>query len=384
MSHLNDGILRRMQDEPSNTTAADSQHFKSCEQCKGRFEEIRAEAAGVSSLLAVPESRVEPEVALLRMRRLAAAEPASGPGVWAWLSRARQVRAFRPVAAGLVTAGLMAALVATGVADGVVQTFQPKAFVAVSVNPGSLNALPDLSQFGTYKLSQKPTLHSSTSAGEAVAGTSLGHLLVPTGPLPTSVKGAPQYEAFTQVQGSFTFSADKARKYAASKGKQLPAMPAGIDGTTVSVTVGPGVLSVYGAPSLAAASGAGGDGGAATSRDRLSIPTLAIVQMTTPSVVSDGASVQVLEGYLSNLPGVPADLAAQIQAIGDPASTLPVPVPTGQGTHKVDIMGHGDGLFVGDSTGLGAGVIWQKDGVLYAVVGTLDENGVVGVARSLR
>lgn len=384
MSHLNDGVLRRMQDEPATTTAADNQHFESCDHCRGRFDEIRAEAAGVSSLLAVPEGKIEPEVALLRMRRLAAAEPTSGPGAWAWLARLRQFRAFRPVAAGLVTVGLMVALVATGVAEGVVQTFQPKSFVAVSVDPGSLSALPDLSQFGTYKLGQKPTLHSATTADEAVTGTGLGHLLAPTGPLPASVKGAPQYEAFTQVQGSFTFSADKARNYAASKGKQLPTMPSGIDGTTVSVTVGPGVLTVYGAPGLAPASGAAGEGSATTSRDRLSIPTLAIVQMTTPSVVSDGASVQVLESYLSSLPGVPADLAAQIQAIGDPTSTLPLPLPTGQGSHHVDVMGHGDGLFVGDSTGLGAGVIWEKDGVLYAVVGTLDENGVVSIARSLR
>lgn len=384
MSHLNDGVLRRMQDEPATTTAADSQHFESCDRCKGRFEEIRAEAAGVSSLLSVPEGRIEPEVALLRMRRLAAAEPASGPGAWAWLARLRQFRAFRPVAAALVTVGLMAALVATGVAEGVVQTFQPKSFVAVPVSTGSFGSLPDLSQFGNYKLSQQPSFHSATTADAAVAGTSLGHLLVPIGPMPATVTGAPQYETFTQLQGSFTFNAGKARQYAESKGKQLPAMPSGIDGTTVSLTAGPGVLTVYGAPSLSGATGSGGDGTATTTRERLSIPSLAIVQMTTPSVVSDGASVQVLEAYLASLPGVPPELAAQIQAIGDPASTLPVPVPTGQGSHQVDVMGHGDGLFVGDSTGLGAGVIWQKDGVLYAVVGTLDENGVLGIARSLR
>lgn len=382
MSHLSEGVLRRMQDEPATTTAADSQHFEACDECRRRFDDIRAEADGVSSLLAVPESRVEPAVALLRMRRLVADEPAARPSATAWFSRVREQRAFRPLAAGLVTVGLMAALVATGVAEGAIQSFQPKQFVAVQVNPGSLNSLPDLSQFGSYKLTQQPKFSSAATAEAAVAGTGLGHLLLPSSPLAATVKGVPQYASFTQLQGSFTISADKARQYAQSKGKPLPAMPPGVDGTTLSVTAGPGVLTIYGAPNLG--DNPPGSETATRSTGRLSIPSLAIVQMTTPNVVSDGASVQALESYIASLPGVPADLAAQIQAIGDPTTTLPVPVPTGQGSHQVDIMGHGDGLFVGDSTGLGAGVIWQRDGVLYAVVGTLNETDVVGIARSLR
>ncbi|MEA2683816.1 MAG: hypothetical protein QOK05_2144 [Chloroflexota bacterium] len=381
MSHLNDGILRRMQDEPATTTAVDAQHFESCGECRHRFDAISAEAAGVSNLLAVPEHRVEPGVALLRMRRLVADGPASAPGAGSWFSRLRERRGFRPVAAGLVTLGLMGALVATGVAEGAIQSFQPKQFVAVSVNPESLNSLPDLSQFGSYKLTQQPRFSSAATPDAAVAGTGLGHVLVPSGPLPATVTGVPQYASFTQLQGSFTISADKARQYVESKGKSLPAMPAGVDGTTISVTAGPGVLTIYGAPSLGGA--ASGDTARKPITERLAIPSLAIVQMTSPKVVTDGASVQVLESYIASLPGVPADLAAQIQAIGDPTTTLPVPVPTGQGSHKVDVMGHGDGLFVGDSTGLGAGVIWQKDGVLYAVVGTLNEAEVVSVARSL-
>ncbi|HEY8740527.1 MAG TPA: hypothetical protein VIN56_08045 [Candidatus Dormibacteraeota bacterium] len=383
MSHLNDGVLRRMQDEPATTTAADSQHFESCDDCRRRFEQVGAEAAGVSSLLAVPDNRVEPDVALLRMRRRVAGEPAPGPSATAWLSRLRQRRGFRPLAAGLVTVGLMVGLVATGVAEGVVQTFQPKQFVAVPVSSDSLKSLPDLSQFGTYEVSRSPTFRSASSPEDAVSGTTLGRLLV-AGPLPSTVTGLPQYERFSQVQASFTFSADKARAYAQSKGKALPAMPDGINGTRVSATAGPGVLTIYGAPSLGGAPAGSAAAPATTNKhERLSIPTLAIVQMTTPKVVSSGASVRVLEGYLTSLPGVPADLAAEIGQIGDPTSTLPVPVPTGQGSHQVDIMGQGDGLFVGDSTGLGAGVIWQKDGVLYAVVGTLNEKDVVSIARGL-
>ena len=43
-----------------------------------------------------------------------------------------------------------------------------------------------------------------------------------------------------------------------------------------------------------------------------------------------------------------------------------------------------DGLFVGDSTGLGAGVVWRKDDFIYAVGGPLTEAQVLAVANSLR
>jgi hypothetical protein len=112
------------------------------------------------------------------------------------------------------------------------------------------------------------------------------------------------------------------------------------------------------------------------------LPDVAVVEMKSPRVSSSGASVQQVEDYLISLPGFPPDLAAQIRAIGDPTTTLPVPVPTGQQSHQVDVQGV-RGLFVGDSTGLGSGMIWSKGGVLYATVGTMTESELTGVARSL-
>jgi len=77
-------------------------------------------------------------------------------------------------------------------------------------------------------------------------------------------------------------------------------------------------------------------------------------------------------------------LAAQIRAIGDPASTLPVPIPVGVAQAK-NVSVHGTtGLFVGDSTGLGSGVIWVQNGLVYVVGGTLTESEVLAVANSLK
>ncbi|MFN2464147.1 MAG: hypothetical protein ABR573_09645 [Candidatus Dormibacteria bacterium] len=381
MTHLDEGVLRRMQDEPGATSAADILHFESCDACRRRATVVGSESTRALALLAVPAERVEPSVALLRLRRLVGDNVATsrvGRG------RVRQGRAFRPLAAGALTLGLMATLVVSGVAEKAVQVFEPQHFAVVNVNPASLGSLPDLSQFGTYTVAQQPRFRSAPGLTAALTASGLKSVLSPQGPLPAAVKGQPTYETFTQAQGSFTFQSDKARAYAASKGKALPAMPAGVDGTTVTATAGPGVLTIYGTTEDGAGSAPATP---PTPREKpglrgFRIPSLAIVQMTTPRVQSTGAPVKVLESYLASLPGVPADLAAQIEAIGDPASTLPVPVPTGQGSKEVLVNGS-KGLFVGDSTGLGAGVIWQKDGVLYAVVGTLGETEVVNIARSL-
>ncbi|MFN2465438.1 MAG: anti-sigma factor [Candidatus Dormibacteria bacterium] len=377
MSHLNDGVLRRMQDEPATTSAADAVHLEACDDCRRRAATVRADAEGVSSLLAMPDQPVEPAVALLRLRRLVMAEPTPRQGATAWLNSLRRRRAFRPVAASAITVALMAALVATGVADGFIQTFQPQHFAAVSVDPTSLSSLPDISQFGSYLVDQAPAFKSSPTAPDVTLGTSARHLLVP-GPLPASVTGVPTYESFSNLKGHFTFDLAKARVYEASRGKTLPAPPNGVNGTTLTLTAGPGVITVYGAPTAA------DEGVAPRSRGgRMSIPSLAIVQMNTPTVVSNGAPVSVLENYLAGLPGVPPELATSIRNLGNPATTLPVPVPTGQGSESVNINNHTQGLFVGDSTGLGAGVIWQEQGVVYAVVGTLTKDGVVSVARGL-
>jgi hypothetical protein len=42
------------------------------------------------------------------------------------------------------------------------------------------------------------------------------------------------------------------------------------------------------------------------------------------------------------------------------------------------------GLAVGDNTGIGSGVIWEKDGVVYGVAGALPESQILAIANSLQ
>jgi hypothetical protein len=83
------------------------------------------------------------------------------------------------------------------------------------------------------------------------------------------------------------------------------------------------------------------------------------------------------------MPGISPELATAIKAIGDSGTTLPVPVPIEFGTAtRVQVQGV-DGIALGDNTGVGAGVIWIKNGVIYGVVGTVKQADAIDVANHL-
>jgi hypothetical protein len=391
MRHLNQGTLRRMQDEPLSTTGAEKDHYASCADCRQRAMAIATEAEGAAMLMTVPDLEVETQAALTRLRRSAATQNSYKPSLLASLKElfvSGSNRSVRPVAALALATAMMVALVATGAAENFVKVFEPQQFQAVQVNPASLRTLPDLSQFGDMKATKTPRFAAATGLADAASQSGLKLLAVDGGSLPSRVQGGPSYVVMSPLQASFTFGAAKAQAWASAHGKTLPPMPTGLDGSTLTVNAGPAVLAIFGGSSDTIARAAGtGDSASARANSAfdptsLKLPDIAVVQMKSPTVTSSGASVQEIEDYLISLPGFPQDLASQIRSIGDPTTTLPVPVPTGQQSHQVDIQGV-RGLFVGDSTGLGSGMIWSKNGVLYAAVGTMTESEITGVAGSL-
>ncbi len=78
-----------------------------------------------------------------------------------------------------------------------------------------------------------------------------------------------------------------------------------------------------------------------------------------------------------------AQLAAEIRAIGDPASTLPVPVIAGVTTSRTITIDGVQGVVTSDPNGLLSAVIWEKGNVVHAVGGLLPESEVLDIASSL-
>jgi hypothetical protein len=283
-------------------------------------------------------------------------------------------------AAGVVI--VASALAVSGVAGSILQIFEPKSVVAVPITQGDLTALNTacaglnlqecMGAYGTFVWTTPPQPKEvqSRSLASAAAGFAV---LAPT-TLPASVTGDPRYGVVNRSSATFTFSADATRQSAARQNRTAPPLPANIDGSKLFITGGPAAIQIWGAP-------AGTPGASGAYPD---VPTLVIGQAKAPTVSSDGVTVDELRGYLLSQPGISPQLAAAIRAIGDPSSTLPVPVPAELAiSHPVTVQGV-QGLYVGDNTGIASAVIWQKDGMMFEVIGSFTESQALAIANSMR
>ena len=408
MRHPDNGTLRRLCDEPFAIAVRVRQHCAECARCQARLAAFKADACHTADLLAVPAVNAatrasdslgrDPDaataLALARVRRRvasAAREDASRPQPYGknivvgrrygrrderiigTMQQIAHRRLTRPAGAAIAAAGLAAALALTpagALAQNLLTIFEPQQVVAVPVSFKDLRSLPDLRQYGTMSHMSPISIGSPSSLAAASSLSSLT-LSAPSS-LPSGTPSTVLYRVVSQTGASFTFSAARAAAAAAAAHKALPAMPAGLDGSTLQASIGPIVVATYGGGDITSGKGVTG------------IPNLIVVEAAAPRVTSTGASAQQIEDYLLEQPGVSPALASAIRNIGDPTATLPIPIPVEVATsHPVQVQGV-QGIAIGDNTGIGSGVVWQKNGIVYAVAGPLTEDQDIAVANSLR
>src|SRR6202165_4970374 len=353
-----------MVDEP-DAHGADSRHLETCSDCKARYSTVSGDARVISSLLAAPELNVDVASAFNRVRTAPAARPRLG------FRRPVMRPGSRPVVLAFATAVAAIALLVTAIAEGG-NTFTPQTLTPVPVTMADMQALSQLSAYGTVTWTKQPQPQIVTSAAEA---TAVSGLPVPkVAALPGGVSSTVTYAAMGQATAVFTFSKDRRAAAAAQAGKTLPALPAGMDGAQLTVTVGPAVAEIYGNMTKPTS---GSD------ITQAGLPQLIVGETTAPVATSSQVTVVQLEDYLLSQPGISAELKAAIKAIGDPSTTLPIPIPVQFATSSTVTIQGVQGLALGDNTGVGAGVIWIKHGVVYGVVGTIKRDDAVNVANQL-
>jgi hypothetical protein len=364
VAHLSEGTLRRKFDDEAALTGSETRHYSACAECQARYAALADDAKAVAHSLAVPDLKVDVASAFNHVRAAPAAQPRFG------IRLPIIGPASRPIMGSLAAAAVIVALVVTGVAQSALTAFSPKSVEVVPVSVADLQSLSGLSEFGTFAWTKKPVPQLVTSAAEAAAVSGLKVPVV--GKLPAGVSSVVSYAAMPQAIGVFTFEASKAAAAAAKTGKPLAKMPAGMDGSTLTVTVGPAVVEIYGNLS-----------GAASDTAQLNLPQLVIGKLAAPVVTSSQVTTQQLVNYLLSMPGVSKKLAAAIRAIKDPSTTLPIPIPIEYASSK-DVRVQGvNGVALGDNTGLGAAVIWIKSGLVYGVAGTLKQSQILDVANQL-
>jgi hypothetical protein len=370
VAHLSEGTLRRKFDDEDVLTGSDARHFSTCTECQARYSAMADDARAVAAVLAVPELKVDVASAFNRVRSAPTARPRFG------IRLPMLSPASRPALGALAAAALIIALVVTGAADSLLNVFSPQRVQTVPIRVADLQSLSGLQDYGTFAWTKEPTPQIVTSAAEAA---SISGLKLPVvGTLPSGVSSTVTYAAMPQAVGVFTFDAAKAQAAAAKAGKTMPTMPAGMDGSKLTVTVGPAVVEIYGNLGIGAGTGS-------TDTSQLNLPQLIIGASTAPVITSSGVTTQQLVDYLLAQPGVSPQLAAAIRSIKDPSTTLAIPIPVelSQLTAK-DVQVQGvTGVALGDDTGLGAAVIWIKYPTIYAVAGTVKQTVILDVANHL-
>lgn len=365
MAHLTDGTLRRMVDDPDVRVGADAAHLDGCAECRARFESISNDARSIATLLAVPDVRVDVARALGRFRQAPDGRPSLGFQLPILRPMTRPVRlAF---AAALAAVALVVVAFA---ANGLF--FKPTTVTPVPVTVADMQALSQLADYGTINWTKQPQFQVATSASDA--SSVAGGLSVPTASnIPSTISKTVTYGAMSQAVATFTFSATKAAAATASQGKTLPPLPKGIDGATLTVTVGPAVGEVYGDMNQQP-----------SGTNEINLPQLVIAKSTAPTVTSPQISAKEFEDYIVSLPGISPELKSAILAIKDPTTTLLIPVPVGYTTSTQVSINGANGVALGDNTGTGGGVVWiGKDGYVYVVAGSIKRDDAVNIAKTL-
>lgn len=355
-----------MVDDP-DVARADRAHLDECAECMARYKAIGDDARAIATLFAVPDLRVDMASAFQRV----ASAPATRPRFGFRLRVSRP--ASRPVVLAFAAVIAAVGLLATGVAVNFRGNWTPTTVTPVPVTVADMQALSQLADYGNVTWTKQPSLQILTSPADASAAA--GGLQPPTvSGLPKGVSTNITYAAMSQGVAMFTFSAAKASASAARHGKTLPALPKGMDGAQLTVTVGPAVGEIFGNVQEPSSSDA----------SSISLPQLVVGLSSAPTATSTQVTVRQMENYLLAQPGISDQLKAAIKAIGDPSTTLPIPIPVQFATSITVTIQGVKGVALGDNTGVGSAVIWVKKGVVYAVAGSIKQSDAITIANNLK
>ena len=422
MKCLEEGELRAWIDDAAADQAVGA-HVDGCAACRAVAEELRGNAelaAAVTGALAPARPLQAAQVEAARQRVAAAARwpagqagPAAGAIAAAGAGPAPQADAAAGAvpagpAAGSERRGLPAASGAAGDASPLrsarrtlAARFAPRgwlaaaasivlALVLVATPAGRSAASSFLAQFRSQRfavvtfdpsqagdltgtLQQLGTVHGNLGgmnpqpvATPAAAGRRVGFpvALPDAAVLPGGLDASPRILVTPARQLRFTLDAAKVGRYLQAHGRAGTRVPAGLDGATLVANVPAAALLEY-----VAADGS---------------PRLVVGQSRELTASVQGSvTLEALREFLLDLPGLPPQTVRQLRAIGDWRDTLPLPVPADRIDWRSATVHGAPGLVLGDRSGLGSAVIWQRDGRIYGVAGVLRQSQVLRVAESL-
>lgn len=255
--------------------------------------------------------------------------------------------------------------------------FRSERLEAVSLSTNQIadieQTLSELQHLGTISgVDTAPEPQPVGSVDEASEFAGFPVMVPDPATLPEGVDNTPtEVRVIPAHQVRFTFDLEQARTHYQSIGQSDINLPERFDGTSLVINTPPGVLLQYRS--------------ADASEDTSLRFGLVIGQADTVTASVEGdVTLEDLQQFLLELPGLSPDTVQQIQAIEDWETTLPVPIPVDKITWERATIDGSPGLLLNDNTGLGSAALWQRDGRIFGIVGTMKAEELQDVAESLR
>jgi hypothetical protein len=317
-----------------------------------------------------------------------------------WAGAASAFRRPLPLAVGAAACALL--LLGTAAtrpsvqafAQGVLQQFRVQRVQPVRLDLAALQGMDTRgyaeSAFKAAKVTNvtEPKVEQS-SAQRATAATGL--TLKGPSRLPASIKGAPTIWLAEPSSFQVTYDGQKLVELA----EQLNVRDAALlqqlraaNGMTATASIPAMAAVIYGELPKSSGSGAasalpaGGQSRGIVAQAAPTLgPLLGIVQLKSPTVeVTGNVDLDRLRQLVLRSGVLPPALANELLAIADWKTTVPIPVTRGT-TREVAVDGVRATLIIGE---LPVPVlVWQKDGAVYAMAGTVSESELVAAAQSL-
>jgi hypothetical protein len=237
--------------------------------------------------------------------------------------------------------------------------FEPSEFVPIYLTSVDRKQMgePAIANLGHLRIVRTMSRVAMVSP-QAIAGAGFRPRL----PSATALAATAHYYFLPAARVDFSFDRSRAAAYENRSGRRLPPMPADLNEARIRVTSGPGMVADF---------------------KRANGQMFTIVELHAPIVSSTGASMAEIENYLASLPGVPGDVSDQLKSLTSPSTMFPVPLNARSNAVSTIYVRGAKALAVGDETGLGSGILWQSQGIIYSVSGTIDISEATKLANAL-
>jgi hypothetical protein len=279
------------------------------------------------------------------------------------------------LAIALVAALIVVAVAAPlrGAASGDATVIRPDRFVPITVEAqlsarNGMALLPkvqpfDLNLIGT-PVDQSPPQRIVYPSVAAAAEDFRPRPRVPAA-LPPHLEGEPEVALLSASSSGYLLDLPKMQRLLADAGLPEIQLPTTMHGARVNVDVPAALTMRWG-----------------TGQESLVLTQLRQPRVTVPGEVDLPGVREMLLGH-PRVEGLSSDTVAQLRGIEQWQTTVPVPVPSGAVGEPVRVDG-ADGLLLTHGHQDGAALVWQRNGVVYTLMGPLDPADLRAVADSLR